>query len=112
MLPVEKSSPFPHRILLRWYGMKQKRHWLGRLAQAADLQAEVLPGQSLLELYGDSRILIEHHKGVTEYGQDTIRVRMGYGQVCICGKCLELSCMTSDQLIITGQIESVILCRR
>lgn len=68
--------------------------------------------QPLLELYGERRVLIEHHRGVTEYGRERIQVRANYGQICICGGCLELAKMTSEQLVITGRIDSVHLIRR
>lgn len=92
--------------------MKQRNGMLERLADRTDLQGEALPGQPLLELYGDRRILIEHHRGVTEYGRERIQIRVRYGLICICGGCLELARMTSDQLVITGRIDSVSLVRR
>ena len=92
--------------------MKQRRGWIERLADATDLQGEAFPGQPLMELYGDRRVLIEHHAGVTEYGRERIQIKVRYGQLCICGKCLELSRMTSDQLVITGQIDAITLIRR
>ncbi len=91
--------------------MKQ-RGWIERLAETVDLQGESVPGQPLLELYGDRRILIEHHKGVTEYGRERISVRVKFGLLCVCGQCLELACMTAQQLVITGTIDSVTLERR
>lgn len=92
--------------------MKQRRTMLERLADSTDLQGEVFPGQSLLELYGDGRVLIEHHGGVTEYGCERIKVKVRYGQICICGSGLELARMTAEQLVITGRIDSITLIRR
>lgn len=91
--------------------MKQRRAWIERLADAADLQGENFPGQPLVELYADRRLLIEHHCGVTEYGRERIQVRMKYGCLSVCGRCLELARMTGDQLVITGLIDSVNLIR-
>jgi sporulation protein YqfC len=83
-----------------------------RLADSTDLQGEALPGQPLVELFSDRRVLIEHHGGVTEYGREKIQVKVRYGYVCICGGCLELARMTAEQLVITGRIDSVSLIRR
>ena len=82
------------------------------LTQAADLQDEPVPGLPLVEIAGDERLLIEHHKGVTEYGREVIRVNVRFGQICICGSGMKLSRMTKGQLIISGRIESVKLIRR
>ncbi len=92
--------------------MKQRRLWMERLADTADLQGEAFPGQPLVEVYGDRRVLIEHHGGVTEYGREKIQVKVRYGALCICGGCLELARMTAEQLVITGRIDSVTLIRR
>ena len=86
--------------------------WMERLADRADLQGEALPGQPLVEILGEQRVLIEHHAGVTEYGREKIQVRMSYGGLCICGYGLELARMNVDQLIISGRIDSVSIIRR
>ncbi len=79
---------------------------------AGDLPGEVLPGQSLLELTGDRQILIENHRGVTAYSREHIGVLVSFGEVVISGQCLELARMTQGQLVITGTVQSISLCRR
>ena len=92
--------------------MAQRGHWVQRLADGADLHAEQLPGIPIVELAGDRRVLIEGHRGVTEYSTERICVHMSYGTVCICGANLEMTRMTRQQLVITGRIQSLQLCRR
>lgn len=92
--------------------LRENRHWLERLSEAADLPGENPPGQPIVELAGDRRVLIEHHRGVIQYGREQICVKVKYGTVTICGCGLELARMTKDQLVICGQIQSVSLCRR
>ena len=75
---------------------------LQRLADGADLSAEPLPGQPIVEIAGDRRVLIENHFGV----------KVKYGLVCVCGCDLELIRMTKEQLIISGRIDAVTLIRR
>lgn len=92
--------------------MEKRGSILEKLAMAADLADESIPGLPLVEISGDIRVLIENHMGVTEYGKERIRVRVKFGDVCICGCALELSRMTKGQLIIRGRIDSVSLNRR
>ena len=92
--------------------MKQNRHWLERLADQADLPGEMEMGKTVVELAGDRRVLIEHHSGVTQYGRTQICVRVRYGTVRILGCDLELARMSKQQLIISGRIDRVELCRR
>ena len=84
---------------------------LERLAAAADLPDEALPGLPLIEIAGDGRVLIENHRGVAEYGTKVIRVLVKYGQVCVQGEELELIRMSRCQLIITGKVDGVQLLR-
>lgn len=82
-------------------------NWMDRL----DLPDEALPAHALVEIIDDSRVLIEHHRGVTQYGREQICVKVKKGFVCVTGTCLELKRMTKTQLIITGRIGCVRLER-
>lgn len=92
--------------------MKEKRNLLQRLAEGVDLPGEPLPGQPIAEIAGDRRVLIENHQGVKEYTREKIRVKVKYGQLTVCGCGLELACMTREQLVISGRIDSITLHRR
>lgn len=82
------------------------------LWEQMDLPGESLPGQVLVEITGENRVLIENHRGVREYSRERIGVKVKYGLVQVCGSCLELRCMTKDQLVISGCIDGVLLKRR
>ena len=87
-------------------------YFLQRLADGADLTTEPLPGQPIVEIAGDRRVLIENHFGVKEYSRERISVKVKYGLVSVCGCGLELMRMTKEQLIICGRIDGVTLQRR
>lgn len=91
--------------------MGTKRSFMEQITNAADLQDEPIPGLPLIEIAGERRVLIENHRGVIEYGSQTIRVKVKYGQVCICGSGLELARMTRGQLVISGRVDAVQLIR-
>lgn len=92
--------------------MRRDRNWMERLAERMDLPGEPVPSQPLAELAGDRRLLIEHHRGVTQYSREQICIKVSYGYLQVCGSCLELSRMTAEQLVITGQIQQIQLLRR
>ena len=91
--------------------MKQRGSILQRIADGSDLPNEPIPAMPLVELAGDRRVLIENHKGVTEYSREKIRVQVRYGQLCVCGGGWELAMMSKEQLVICGRIDSVSLIR-
>lgn len=92
--------------------MDKGRRFLERLAADSDLMLEPMPGQTIVELIGDSRVLIENHKGVKAYGREQIVVRMRWGFLAVCGCGLELKHMSREQLVICGKIDSIHLQRR
>lgn len=91
--------------------MERRKRIMDRLIESADLPGEPLPGQTVVELAGDRRVLIENHKGVSQYGRDKITVRVRYGTLMVCGCGLELGRMTKEQLVITGRIDGVMVYR-
>lgn len=68
-------------------------------------------GMPLVEIAGEKRVLIENHKGVTEYDADRICIRVKFGQICVCGGNLTLAQMTGACLVICGRIDSITLLR-
>lgn len=72
-------------------------------------QTGILPGQPLIEIYRNRRVLIENHKGILCYSRQQIQVRMAYGSVCICGDDMYLKRMCKEQLVVSGCIRSVAL---
>ncbi len=92
--------------------MRQGRNWMERIADGMDLPGQPLPGQPIVELAGEGRVLIENHRGVTQYSSDSICIRVCYGYVNVSGEGLVLSRMTREQLIISGRIDGIRIVRR
>jgi len=90
--------------------MKKHGIW-DKMAVAIDLPGEVIPGQPLIEIAGERRVLIENHHGVTKYGETEICLRVSYGHIRIFGCGLRLLRMTKQQVIISGRIDGIELCR-
>lgn len=70
---------------------------------------ENLPWQPLVEICGQNRLLIEHHKGVVEYSREQIGVAVKFGQIIVAGEQLRLCQISAGQLVITGSIRCVTL---
>ena len=72
-----------------------------------DWRKEGLRPKTLIELYGNERVLIEEHRGILGYGDEEIRVGTSFGMAVIEGLELRLCCMSRSQLVIRGRIGSV-----
>lgn len=73
---------------------------------------EILSGLPVIELTGDSAIMIEQHRGITAYSEEEICVGVNFGTVCVHGSKLMVHVMNRDRIIIYGVIEAVQLERR
>ena len=86
--------------------------WMRRLTDHAELTDEILPGQTVIELIGKGRVLIEGHKGVFAYSDEEICAKVGYGVAKIYGSNLKLSQMNEYKLVVSGDVGGVQLDRR
>lgn len=66
-----------------------------------------LSSNSLVELTGNNRVLIENHSGVLAYSLEEIQVKVSYGKLVIRGRMLQLMQMNSEQLVINGLIDTL-----
>ncbi len=91
--------------------MSDRKYLWERFSEAADLATEPAPRQSLVEVFGQRRVLIENHCGIAGYGSEEICVKVRCGQIIISGSRLELSRMTREQLVVTGCVDCVRFCK-
>ncbi|MBQ8358790.1 MAG: YabP/YqfC family sporulation protein [Oscillospiraceae bacterium] len=91
--------------------MSHEKKWMQSHAGGDSLHTELLTNVPIIEVCDRQRVLIENHQGVTQYGRETICIKVKFGQICIAGCDLELARMTKEQLVITGQIDGVSLYR-
>lgn len=92
--------------------MGRGRMFLERLAEEADIGSDSFPGQPIVEISGERRVLIENHLGIMGYSTERILVKVQFGCIVICGYGLELLHMSKEQLVIRGKIDGVALQRR
>ena len=86
--------------------------WMRRIVDHAELMDEILPGQTVIELLGEGRVLIEGHGGILAYSDEEIYAKVSYGVVEIVGCNLKLSYMDDTKLIVSGKITTVHLAWR
>ena len=66
---------------------------------------------SLIELLGDRRILIENHKGISSYDPCRIDLCVSYGVIEVWGQNLTISYISQDRVVIHGKICQLTLNR-
>lgn len=87
--------------------MKRKTSLWQYILDKAGLEEEPTPTQPVVELLGEGRVLIEHHRGVNQYSTERVQVRVCYGEVRVLGRNLRLRLMTGHKLVILGKIDGI-----
>ena len=111
MRAMETSSPETIYFLKGGADMAPDFSWIRRMADRAELMDEVLPGETVIELIGEGRVLIEGHQGVSAYNVEKVCVRLRQKVAIICGCNLKLTHMNENKLIISGVISTIQLLR-
>lgn len=80
---------------------------MNRFSQIAKQQSGTIRPRTLVEILGQTRVLVEHHKGILCYGTEEITIGTTYGMLSVQGSELRLCCMSREQLFISGRIEGI-----
>lgn len=92
--------------------MRKREKISERLPLKLDLAGEPIQRQQLVEIFGNSRLIVENHRGVVQYEHCRICIKTGNGIIEVHGQTLELAKMSKEQLVIVGRIERVCLINR
>lgn len=89
--------------------MRAKRHKQkqNRLERVLEIPKEISTNEPKITIMGFNEMLIENYKGILEYQEFYIRISTYIGIVNINGFNLNLTEMTSDDILITGKIETI-----
>lgn len=72
-----------------------------------EMPVELVTNEPKITIIGFNEMLIENYKGILEYQDFYIRINTFIGIININGFNLNLTEMTTDDLLITGNIDSV-----
>lgn len=78
-----------------------------KLANALELQEDIMLNLPLMHLTGGQRLVVENHKGVAEFDGTHVRIRAAKGYVLVQGEQLLVGSIGRDDIVITGNIQSV-----
>ena len=78
-----------------------------RIEEILEIPVELSTNTPKITITGFERMLIENYRGVLEYQDYFVRVNTYIGILNINGFDLKLEEMTTDDLLVTGQIDSI-----
>ena len=77
------------------------------LSERLELPEDALPGSARLTVTAGRQALVENHKGILAYGEETIVLSTGKGKLSLFGDGLRLAAMNPSELLIRGTIRRV-----
>lgn len=78
-----------------------------KFTEVLELPKELILDLPKLTMVGNGDMMIENYKSVMEYGSARIRVNTGLGVVKITGTGLLIKEITSEDIIISGEIHTL-----
>ena len=78
-----------------------------RMAEASSMPKDVVLGVPIVTIVGEFEVNIENYRGIIEYTDTMIRIKVKNGQIKITGKRLQIEYYTNDDMMITGRIEKI-----
>lgn len=86
---------------------KSRAKKVKRLDRILEMPKEISSNEPKITIIGFNQMLIENYKGILEYQEFYIRINTYTGIININGFHLSLNEMTTDDIMVTGKIESV-----
>lgn len=85
----------------------RKRKEASKLDTILDIPKELSTNNPKVTVLGFEQVYIENHKGILEYQDYFIRLNTYIGIININGFNLKLEEMTTDDILVTGRIDSI-----
>ncbi|ADL51197.1 sporulation protein YqfC [Clostridium cellulovorans] len=77
------------------------------VTETLDIPKEVVLGLPKISIIGHEEALIENHKGILSFKENSLVIKSQVGNITIKGKKLEMSYITDNTIIIKGVIEEL-----
>jgi sporulation protein YqfC len=77
------------------------------MAEMLELPKDIVLVLPKITIVGHRNAIVENYKGLVEYENDKIRLNTNAGMIRITGKCLTVKAITSEDILLEGDIESL-----
>lgn len=86
---------------------KNKIRLMDKFSEMLELPKEIVMNIPKMTLVGNGDMIIENYKGIIEYGDTRIRINTGIGTIRMTGSRLVIREITSEDIIISGEIKAL-----
>lgn len=88
---------------------KKKEKW--RIFNCADAVVDRdMLNSSHIEIFGSGEIVVEGCKGVFEYNDTYLKIKLEKGCLIVCGSCFDITSFENSLITVKGKITSLEFC--
>ncbi len=88
--------------------MVSKRDKFGRLiGEIMEIPPDIVLDLPRITILGRSEIMIENHRGIIEYGLNTMKINFSRGFLSIVGEGLEIKSLNSEEIKVIGLLNHI-----
>ena len=78
-----------------------------KVAKMLEIPNEVVSDRPRITTVGKREVFVENYKGILEFSNEIVRIKSNYGIITITGKNMKIREITSEDMIICGNIENI-----
>jgi sporulation protein YqfC len=82
----------------------QRQRLQKKLASLLEIPDDIVLDLPRITLLGNMQMLVENHKGIIEYTNKNVRIRLKRGELVLVGVGLLLGNLQAEELIVEGEI--------
>ena len=86
---------------------RRKKSNLQTLAGIFEIPQDIVLDLPRITMLGNKQVLIENHKGIIEYNETLVRVKLSQGELTVCGNELMLGNLQVEQILIEAVVTEV-----
>ena len=84
-----------------------KNRLSNKINKVLDFPTEISNGETKVTIIGFNEMLIENYKGILEYEEFYINIKIDIGSINVNGYNLSLEQVTGDDILVKGKIKSL-----
>ncbi|HUW63328.1 MAG TPA: sporulation protein YqfC [Spirochaetia bacterium] len=90
---------------MSWRDIRQKI--MEQLSDTLEIPGDILPDLPRVILIGDTRLLVENHRGIGVYQADSVRISTSCGDLLVRGRDLVVKNILPEEITVEGQIREL-----
>lgn len=86
---------------------RRRKSNLQTLAGIFEIPQDIVLDLPRITMLGNKQVLVENHKGIIEYNETLVRIKLSQGELVVSGTDLMLGNLQIEQILIEGAVTDI-----